>query len=67
MADNYLERQYAAYEAKKASQKKLGGGIKVLNRTAGSRLNRFYTRPVIDKTHEQRQTEIAAELAKKKE
>ena len=66
MADNYLERQYAAYEARKAAQKqkKLGGGVKVLNRTAGSRLNRFYTRPVVDKTHEQRQAEIAAALGK---
>lgn len=63
MADNYLERQYAAYEAKKAAQKRLGNGIKVQNRTAGSRLNKFYTRPVVDKTHEQRQAEIAAQLA----
>lgn len=63
MADNYLERQYAAYEAKKAAAKQFGSGFKVKNRVTGSKLNRFYTRPVMDKTHEQRQAEIAEALA----
>lgn len=67
MADNYLERQYAAYEAKKAAAKQFGSGFKVKNRVTGSKLNRFYTRPVQGKTHEERQAEIAEALAKKGE
>lgn len=47
MADNYLERQYAEYERRKA-----GKNIKPADR------KRFYTRVVTTKTHEQRQQEI---------
>ncbi len=65
MADNYLERQYADYEARKAAAQKFGKGVKVLNRVTGSKLNRFYTRPVPGKSHEQQQAEIAEKLAKK--
>lgn len=65
MADNFLERQYAAYEAKKAAAKRFGKGVKVMNRVTGSKLNRFYTRPVVGKTHEERQAEIAAQLSVK--
>lgn len=61
MADNYLERQYADYEARKAAAKKFGKGVKVLNRVTGSKLNRFYTRPVPGKSHEELQAEIAAQ------
>ena len=39
MADNYLERQYAAYEERKAAMKKPGRKLKP------SEKNRFYTRP----------------------
>ena len=49
MADNYLERQYAAYE-----QRKAGKTIKPSDR------KRFYTRAVSTKTHEQQQQEIFA-------
>lgn len=66
MADNYLERQYADYEARKAAAKKFGKGVKVLNRVTGSKLNRFYTRPVPGKTHEEQQAEIAEKLAQQK-
>lgn len=55
MADNYLERQYAAYEQRKAdlnNPHKKGAGKK-------SKKN-FYTRPVVTKTHEEQQAEIAA-------
>lgn len=48
MADNYLERQYAEYERRKA-----GKTVKPADR------KRFYTRAVVTKTHEQRQQEIA--------
>lgn len=61
MADNYLERQYAAYEARKAQVGK--GGKK----QKPSQKNRFYTRPVITQTHEERQLVIAAQIAKGRE
>lgn len=57
MADNYLERQYAAYEARKAQMGKPG------KKQNPSHKNRFYTRPVITQTHEERQLAIAAQLA----
>ena len=49
MADNYLERQQEALEQRKA-------GKRVLTPT---QRKRFYTRPVITKTHEEQQAEIA--------
>ncbi|MBR5069866.1 MAG: hypothetical protein IKX25_10765 [Bacteroidales bacterium] len=52
MADNYLERQQEALEQRKA-QKKTGKKQRPINR------KRFYTRPVITKTHEELQAEIA--------
>lgn len=48
MADNFLERQYADYERRKA-----GKMIKPADR------KRFFTRPVVTKTHEELQREIA--------
>lgn len=39
MADNFLERQYADYEARKASMNKPGKKYKPSDK------NRFYTRP----------------------
>lgn len=59
MADNYLERQYAEYERKKAEAKCPGKKKKPSDR------KKFFTRPVITKTHEERQREIEQELAKK--
>ena len=53
MADNYLERQYAEYERRKA-----GKALKPSDR------KRFYTRVVVTKTHEELQQEI---LQKKNE
>lgn len=58
MADNYLERQYAAYEQRKAEAKSPGKKKKPQDR------KRFYTRPVVTSTHEERQREIAAALNK---
>jgi len=55
MADNYLERQYEAYEQRKAEFNKPGKKLKPSNK------KRFYTRPVVTKTHEQLQKEIAAQ------
>ena len=52
MADNYLERQYAAYEARKA-----GRVLKPADR------RRFYTRPVPTATHEEQQRRISEALA----
>lgn len=53
MADNFLERQYAEYERKKAEAKSPGKKkLKPLDR------KRFYTRPVVTSTHEERQREI---------
>ena len=49
MADNYLERQQEALEQRKAGKRVL---------TPAQR-KRFYTRPVVTKTHEQQQAEIA--------
>ena len=49
MADNYLERQQEALEQRKAGKKSL---------TPAQR-KRFYTRPVVTKTHEEQQAEIA--------
>ena len=54
MADNYLERQYAEYEKRKA-----GKVIKPADR------RRFYTRVVTTQTHEERQAEIARELSQR--
>lgn len=53
MADNYLEKQYAAYEQRKKELAKPGKKLKPSQR------NRFYTRPVVVTTHEERQAEIA--------
>lgn len=47
MADNYLERQYAEYEKRKA-----GKTIKPADR------RRFYTRAIVKKSHEELQAEI---------
>ena len=52
MADNYLERQQEALEQRKA-QNKTGKKQRPANR------KHFYTRPVITKTHEKLQAEIA--------
>ena len=54
MADNYLERQQEALEQRKAGKRVL---------TPAQR-KRFYTRPVVTKTHEQQQAEIAQLLRK---
>lgn len=59
MADNYLERQYAEYERKKAEAKCPGKKKKPSDR------KKFFTRPVITKTHEERQREIEQELKSK--
>jgi len=58
MADNYLERQQEVLEQRKAQCK---AGKK--KRSPYSK--RFYTRPVVTKTHEQLQAEIAALKNKK--
>ncbi len=55
MADNYLERQYEAYEQRKAALGKPGK-----KRPRPSDRKRFYTRPVVTKSHEEQQAEIAA-------
>lgn len=53
MADNFLERQYAEYERKKAEAQCPGKKkLKPLDK------KRFFTRPVVTKTHEERQREI---------
>lgn len=57
MADNYLERQYAEYERKKAEASSPG-----YKKKKPSQRNRFYTRPVVTKTHEERQKEIENQL-----
>lgn len=57
MADNYLERQYAEYEQKKAEAKRLGRKLKP------SQKKRFYTRPVVVGSHEERQREIERLIA----
>ena len=49
MADNYIERQQEALEQRKAGKRVL---------TPAQR-KRFYTRPVVTKTHEEQQAEIA--------
>ena len=51
MADNYLERQMEAYEARKKGKKT----------PLASLQKRFYTRPVVTETHEQQQARIARE------
>lgn len=56
MADNYLERQYAEYERRKA-----GKTIKPSDR------KRFYTRAVVTKTHEEQQQEIMEMNQRKQE
>ncbi len=55
MADNYLERQYEAYEQRKAALNKPDK-----KRLRPSDRKRFYTRPVVTKSHEEQQAEIAA-------
>jgi len=55
MADNYLERQYEAFEQRKAELGKPGK-----KKQRPSDRKRFYTRPVVTKTHEEQQKEIAA-------
>ena len=55
MADNYLERQQEALEQRKAQ-------IKAGKKLRPSDRKRFYTRPVITKTHEQQQALIAAQI-----
>jgi hypothetical protein len=55
MADNYLERQQEALEQRKAQ-------IKAGKKLRPSDRKRFYTRPVITKTHEQLQAIIAAQI-----
>lgn len=51
MADNYLERQYAEYERRKAGKT-----------VSPAARRRFYTRPVVTQTHEERQRAIEDEL-----
>jgi len=53
MADNYLERQYAAYEQRKAEMKRSGQ-----KKSKPSDRKRFYTRVVVTKSHEELQQEI---------
>lgn len=56
MADNYLEKQQAALEQRKAEMNKPGKKRKPSDR------KRFYTRPVIVKSHEELQREIEEKL-----
>jgi len=53
MADNFLERQYAEYERKKAEAQRPGK-----KKSKPQDRKRFYTRPVVTSTHEERQREI---------